>query len=82
MDTYCTNCGEPWDLDCLHKPKEYGLTLQGQMITNCSACEWHKERGFRLRRTAELTAVAHDLMGEDIDGVAGMMEMAEDMGLL
>jgi len=22
MDIYCTNCGEPWDLDCLHQEIE------------------------------------------------------------
>ena len=82
MDTYCTNCGEPWDMSCLHEPKDYGLTLRRHTIVGCAACKWHEKRGFPLRRTADIAAIAHELMGDDIDGVASAMDMAEDMGLL
>lgn len=80
MDTYCTNCGEPWELDCLHDPEGFGLTLSGRMITACDACEWHAARGFKLRGTATLTAALHDVMGDDIDGVAAMLDDIRYMG--
>jgi len=73
-DMHCTKCGEPWDMDCLHEPDEYGLTLEGWRIVACGACEWHAERGFKLKGTAAAAAAMHDLLGDDIDGVASMME--------
>ena len=77
MDLHCTTCGEPWEMDCLHEPDEYGLTVQGSMIVKCDACEWHKERGFPLKREAAVASAMHDIMGDDIDGIASTME---DMG--
>lgn len=80
MDTACTKCGEPWDVDCLHDPDEYGLTLSGRMIIACGACEWHAAQGFKLRDTAELAAALHDVMGDDVDGVAAMLDDVRYIG--
>lgn len=77
MDLHCTTCGEPHDMDCLHEPEEYGLTVEGHMIVKCSACAWHEKRGFPLKDLAAKAAAMHDIMGDDIDGVASMMG---DMG--
>jgi hypothetical protein len=74
MDTYCTKCGEPWDVDCIHDPDEYGLTLAGARIVECGACKWHAARGYPMRDHAALTAAMHDVMGDDIDGVAAMLD--------
>jgi len=73
-DTYCTTCGEPYDIECLQEPEEYDLTLSGSMIVKCGACKWHAERGTPLRATAMASAALHDILGDDIDGVAAMME--------
>jgi hypothetical protein len=67
-------------VDCLHEPEEYGLTLRGRMIAACSACAWHESQGFKLRDTAELTAALHDVMGDDVDGVAAMLDDVRYMG--
>lgn len=77
MDIYCTRCGEPWDLDCLHEPDEYGLKLAGRRIVECDACEWHAQQGYPLRGTAMAAAAMHDILGDDTDGIAAMLE---DMG--
>lgn len=73
-DVHCTKCGEPWDMDCLHEPEEYGLTLRGRMIVACSACAWHASQGFPMLDAAALTGALHDVMGDDVDGVAAMLQ--------
>jgi hypothetical protein len=77
MDLHCTTCGEPHDIDCLHEADEYGLTVHKGRIVECSACEWHRKRGFPMKQEAQMAIAMHDIMGDDIDGIASMME---DMG--
>lgn len=77
MDLYCTTCGEPHEIECIDEPDEYGLTLRGRTIVACSSCEYHRKRGTIDKRAAGASAAMHDIMGDDIDGVAAMME---DMG--
>lgn len=73
MDLHCTTCGEPHDIDCLHEAEEYGLTVHNGRIVECSACEWHRKQGFPMKREAQMAAAMHDMMGDDLDGVASMM---------
>ena len=82
MDVYCERCGEPHEVECLAEPDEYGLTLAGKRIVACGACEWHAAQGFPLRDAAEIAGIAADLMGDDIDGIAAMMDDARAMGLI
>jgi Zn-finger protein len=77
-DLHCTKCGEPWEMDCLSEPGEYGLTVKGSRIVSCSACAWHAERGNLLAGTAAAAAAMHDILGDDIDGVASMMQDYRD----
>jgi hypothetical protein len=77
MDLHCTTCGEPYDIECLREPDEYGITVEDSRIVKCSGCEWHRARGFPLKREAEVASAMHDILGDDIDGIASMME---DMG--
>ena len=77
-DLHCTKCGEPWELDCISEPGEYGLTVKGSRIVSCSACAWHAERGNLLAGTAAAAAAMHDILGDDIDGVASMMQDYRD----
>ena len=77
-DLHCTTCGEPWEMDCLSEPGEYGLTVKGSRIVSCSACAWHAERGNLLAGTAAAAAAMHDILGDDIDGVASMMQDYHD----
>jgi hypothetical protein len=77
MDLYCITCGEPHEIDCLHEPEAYGLTVKDSTIVKCSCCERHRKRGFPLKDTASTAAIMHEIMGDDIDAIACAME---DMG--
>jgi hypothetical protein len=67
-DLHCTKCGEPWEMDCLSEPGEYGLTVKGSRIVSCSACAWHAERGNLLAGTAAAAAAMHDILGTTLTG--------------
>jgi hypothetical protein len=79
MDLICTSCGEPWDLDhVLHEePEEF--ERKGALITHCPCC---KERTEPLteaeRERLEDVRMVSELLGDDVDGAAAMLE---DLGL-
>ena len=78
MDVYCKRCGEPWDL--------YGV-LHGDLTDTerdrfwrgegCPSCHGKAVEKRPLR--AELTTALHDLLGDDVDGLAAELEDAEFM---
>lgn len=80
VDTYCTKCGEPWAVECLSEPAEYELTVSGGMIVECGGCAGEPTGEPPARAMA--AAALHDLMPDDPDGVAAMLEDADYLGLL
>jgi len=78
MDIYCKRCGEPWDL--------YGVE-HGDMTDEecrrfwrgkgCPSCYRKpiEEQPFR----GQLTTVLHDVLGDDLDGLASELEDAESL---
>lgn len=93
MDINCPKCGEPLDADELHDIE--GMTYQqardaffdgvdnplrpGEKLIGCSAV------GFRHNdipdaRSAMISQAARDIMGDDIDGIASMMEDSHYFG--
>lgn len=88
-DIHCVKCGEPWDMDCLHDMiEEQGLSYDDARVrffqNGCEAlgwggCERPVSEGATMRAMAS-SAMA-DLLGDDVDGIAAMMEDAEAMGL-
>jgi hypothetical protein len=89
MDVYCHNCGEPWDTWELHEIaqemevpyntlaadfRSRGCVALGQPATTCTA---HPDAG----RSALIAAV-YDVLGDDMDGAAAMLEDAEMAGLI
>jgi len=77
MDLYCKRCGEPWDFlgvtDCLdmtHSEKDSFLKGDG-----CPCCAGKPVEETPLR--AQLAAVAQELLGDDLDGLAAVMDDAE-----
>ena len=77
MDIYCKRCGEPWDAlgaqDAEDMTREqYQRMMAGEGCPCCFGKEV-KERPFR----AELASALHDMLGDDIDGLAAEMEDAE-----
>jgi hypothetical protein len=90
MDIYCPKkkCGEPWDNDYLHDVAEeknltYKEVLHQFQSTGCvalgSQCSDNGDAG--ANRAAMMDAM-YDLMGDDIDGAAAMMDDAEYFGLI
>ncbi len=78
MDVYCKRCGEPWDLYGV----EHGDLTDDERIRfwkglGCPSCfgKAVERRPFR----AEATAVLHEVLGDDLDGLAAELEDAEFM---
>jgi len=75
MDLYCPICGEPWALDALHDvpDTDFDTARRRFRIEGCALF------GSRHNRpidgdTAAKSALLHDLLGDDLDGIASLME--------
>ncbi len=83
MDTNCQHCGEPIDILELH---DWPGGWEGKQATDfkkgkgCPTCNWGEKQP-HMPEHAELASIAHDLLGDDIDGIAAMLEDAEYLGL-
>lgn len=84
MDIYCVRCGEPWDMDELHYVAEdegstfaevrdrfYTLGCEAMGVTRCERQD--VMAGDRLSDSAAMSVLV-DLLGDDVDGIASMME--------
>jgi len=74
MDIYCTNCGEPYEL-WIEDDEDREL-IQSVREGRCPVCKGEKPEGgtpFRATLAAEMGA----LLGDDLDGLASMMDDAE-----
>lgn len=75
MDVYCQRCGEPWDLYGVDHgdmtDEDRRLFWAGQGCPSCFGKPVEK-RPFR----AELTSALHDVLGNDIDGLAAELDDA------
>ena len=86
MDIACTKCGEPWDMDSLHDiAEDDGITWeQAHHKFQSEGCEafvgcHHNPHADKAR--ASVASMLHDIMGDDVDGIASGMEDAEFFGL-
>ncbi len=83
MDTYCTRCGEPWDVDHLqyaidHEPG-FVFGVNHLVILRCPSCG---ERQTNRRKASQRRAFAEELgqlFGDDLDGFAAEMD---ELGIL
>lgn len=96
MDIYCPKCGEPWDNDCLHEEADERKNLQLPGADYTTVARQFASKGCAALSAAygpvectpnnSLRAMASDamfdLMGDDVDGVASMMDDFDYMGLL
>jgi len=76
-DLYCRRCGEPWDMDYVNFEMTAVERIHFKDGDFCPSCEGKEVKERPLR--AELMQVASDLLGDDEDGIAAMMEDAELM---
>lgn len=84
MDIRCIICGEPWDLDELrYIAEEEGLTYskvradffsRGCVVLGANPC--------RATESGMVAGLIADLMGDDLDGMASMLDDAEYLGLI
>jgi hypothetical protein len=76
MDVYCKRCGEPWDLYGVNhgdmSPEERGRFWAGE---GCPACFGKEVEKTPFR--AQLASALHEVLGDDIDGLAVELEDAE-----
>jgi hypothetical protein len=86
MDIYCGICGEPWNVDSLHdavnegrardrKDARWKFELRGCGMWGVKCAD--KPDTPRAMASAALMEV----MGDDLDGVASMLEDAEHFGM-
>jgi hypothetical protein len=89
MDLYCPVCAEPIDFDELHYMGDYtdgvdvpfAVARERFARIGCEAFgQSHNRDGVGSFR-AEASSMLFDLLGDDVDGVAAMMEDAEYMGM-
>ncbi len=84
MDIFCRRCGEPWDIAELHDTED-GLTYDEAVerfnTEGCGAVFGGECAPVDGLRTSAAGVLA-DLLGDDVDGQAAMMEDCEAVGLL
>lgn len=82
MDIYCTRCGEPWDTDSFHDVDgmSWDAAIGAFRRQGCAVFGIKCERVTSARATA--SAALLDLMPDDIDGVASMLDDCDAMGWL
>ena len=73
MDLYCQICGEPWEH--YHVVHEMEREEREEFLAGkgCDGCHGKVPEGGRPV-TAQASAVLMDMLGDDLDGVAAMME--------
>ena len=83
MDIYCVKCGEPLDMSELHDVPgmTYKQALSAYRASGCGSI------GFDCNPDSSsdiafASSIAFDLMGDDIDGVASMMDDARMFGFM
>ena len=86
QDIYCVRCGEPVELDYLHdvaaeQDTTFAKVLAAFQTKGCVALGGPQcERRSSLR--TEAMAAMFDILGDDVDGAASMMDDLDYMGLL
>lgn len=86
MDIPCPKCSEPWDIDEFHDiAEEQGITwddvrknfaAKGCEALGMSPCT--PDNSLR----SQASAVVMELLGDDLDGAASLMDDFEFMGML
>ena len=96
QDIYCPRCGEPWDIDSLHEETDHRQG-SGEEISFNGVRRDFSRRGclamtvYRIpedecvldtgNARAMASGVLMDILGDDIDGVASLMDDAHALGM-
>jgi hypothetical protein len=89
FDVTCRNCGEPWENDTLHEVAgELGATYSHMArLFSAKGCGAFIGSSYEVRpcksdTKATARGMLAELLGEDMDGYASMIDDAEYMGLI
>ena len=78
MDIYCPRCAEPCDIDELHDIPHLTFDQASQVFfdprVGCGQLFSRKPCERSNSPVARAAAAMHDMFGDDIDGIAAMME--------
>lgn len=84
MDIRCPKCAEPWEIDALHaeaadRGEDFAVIREDFFRRGCEAL-----LDSHVRRTKASPAIAevYQLLGDDVDGAAVLLEDLELEGLL
>ncbi|MQA01134.1 MAG: hypothetical protein GEU80_17765 [Dehalococcoidia bacterium] len=75
MDIYCPVCGEPWAIDELHDVPDAGFDAAWRRFSDegCSLFG-SGHNGQPDTAMATKSAMLHNVLGDDIDGIASLMD--------
>lgn len=85
MDIYCPVCGEPWELECFHdvadeKQIAFSQACRDFRRDGCVSTGWVRKcerpsfEDAWSRAMADAAATLFEVLGDDVDGVASMLE--------
>lgn len=75
MDIVCTRCGEPWDVAYVLHEEPHAFKRQGGLIQRCPACPpVRPQLDEPTRHRLALAAAAAELLGDDLDGLAAVLD--------
>ncbi len=86
MDIYCPRCSEPWDTDEFHDIADEQETTYDEVRKNFRAkgCQALGMRPCAHQRTlrGDATSALMDMLGDDLDGVASLLDDFGYAGML
>lgn len=88
MDIICPKCSEPVDHDSLHDAVDEGLfddyksAMRAFQTEGCTALGFTHNEATMGSFRSEAASVMYDLLGDDMDGAASMMEDFDYLGML
>lgn len=86
MDIYCPKCSEPYDVDELHYPDDETLNFNEAkalfMSKGCGEVFGNPDCVAHRTLRGDATLVLNEILGDDIDGVASMLDDFDYLGML
>ena len=84
MDIYCTNCGAAWGVG--EDPNEDIINARNGECWECDGDpkmrNWFGNAKSNRPSKAEASALMFDMLGDDIDGVASMLDDFSYLGMI
>lgn len=76
MDVICLCCSEPWHIDHVLHDEPDGFERDGCAINACPCCNGRRPKDLskQQREWLESVRAMAELLGEDIDGFAAMLD--------